>query len=99
MNELDELHAAAKPLHRHKTRRPDARKGLFLALFDTFQRLQTFPNPSIRSDLPIICQSGRQSGGQEVAGSNPVAPSGLDRKPFDENIEGLFHCPYERCVF
>ena len=26
---------------------------------------------------------------QEVAGSNPVAPTQRDRKPFGENIEGL----------
>ena len=33
----------------------------------------------------------RLTGGQEVAGSNPVAPTPLDRKPFDENVEGLSH--------
>ena len=33
----------------------------------------------------------RLHGVQKVAGSNPVTPTPLDRKPFDENVEGLSH--------
>ena len=35
------------------------------------------------------------SGGQEVAGSNPVAPTILQIEPFGECVEGLSHCEVE----
>jgi hypothetical protein len=31
------------------------------------------------------------AGGQEVAGSNPVAPTIFRNEPFGENVEGLSH--------
>ena len=35
---------------------------------------------------------------QEVAGSNPVAPTILRNEPFGENVEGLSHCGDETYV-
>jgi hypothetical protein len=34
----------------------------------------------------------RLTGGQEVAGSNPVAPTFFRNEPFGENVEGLCRC-------
>ena len=34
---------------------------------------------------------------QGVAGSNPVAPTFLRKKPFGENVEGLSHCGSRSC--
>jgi len=35
------------------------------------------------------------NGVYEVGGSNPPAPTTLDKKPFDENAKGLSHCGQE----
>ena len=52
------------------------------------------PVPSAVSDIHSGCSAAwlaRLLGVQEVVGSNPAAPTQLDRKPFDENVEGLSH--------
>jgi hypothetical protein len=35
---------------------------------------------------------------QEVAGSNPVAPTVFRKKPFGEHVEGLSHYGNEYCA-
>jgi hypothetical protein len=39
-----------------------------------------------------------ENGVQEVAGSNPVAPTVFRKKPFGENVEGLSYFRRESCA-
>jgi hypothetical protein len=47
-----------------------------------------------------VAQSGlaRLTGGQKVAGSNPVAPTVLQIEPFGENVEGLSPYSARNCL-
>jgi hypothetical protein len=46
--------------------------------------------------LRFVAESLRD---QEVGGSNPLAPTVVQKKPFGENVEGLFHYRDGSCSF